>query len=55
MLGGPKLIKGFEEQIEKQLNNLKPSLDKNLQKATKILNITIKKDENSINSGLRSL
>jgi BMFP domain-containing protein YqiC len=55
LFGGSGFIKGVEKQLDKQLKNVRSTLDKNFRKATQSLNITTKKDLNSINARLKSI
>ncbi len=51
----PKWMERFETTVDTQFKTLKSTFDKNLEKATRGLNITTKKDLNLINSKIRAL
>jgi polyhydroxyalkanoate synthesis regulator phasin len=55
LFGNPKWIERFEKTFDTQFKTLKGTFDKNLEKATRSLNITTKKDLNLINSRIRAL
>jgi len=55
LFGNPKWMERFEKTIDSQFKTLKGTFDKNLEKATRGLNITTKKDLNLINSRIKAL
>lgn len=55
LLVNPKWMERFEKTFDTQFKTLKGTFDKNLEKATRSLNITTKKDLNLINSKIRAL
>jgi polyhydroxyalkanoate synthesis regulator phasin len=55
LFGNPKWMEKFEKTVDSQFKTLKSTFDKNLEKATRGLNITTKKDVNVLNSKIRAL
>lgn len=55
LFGNPKWMEKFEKTVDSQFKTLKSTIDKNLEKATRGLNITTKKDLNALNSKIRAL
>lgn len=55
LFGNPKWMERFEKTFDTQFKTLKGTFDKNLEKATRGLNITTRKDLNLINSKIRAL
>ncbi len=55
LFGNPKWMEKFEKTVDTQFKTLKGTIDKNLEKATRGLNITTKKDLNLLNSKIRAL
>lgn len=55
LFGNPKWMEKFEKTVDSQFKTLKGTFDKNLEKATRGLNITTKKDLNVLNSKIRAL
>ncbi|MBI2485692.1 MAG: hypothetical protein HYW01_01785 [Deltaproteobacteria bacterium] len=54
-LSNQKWIMNLEKRVEKQLKSARVSFDKNFEKAKKSLNITTKKDINSLQSKIKAL
>ncbi len=48
-------IRSLEKEVQKQLKSARDSFDKNFEKAKKSLNITTKKDINSLQSKIKTL
>jgi polyhydroxyalkanoate synthesis regulator phasin len=55
LFGNPKWMERFEKTVDNQFKTLKGTFDKNLEKATRGLNITTKKDLILINSKIKAL
>lgn len=55
LFGNPKWMEKFEKTVDSQFKTLKSTFDKNLEKASRGLNITTKKDLNLLNSRIRAL
>ena len=55
LFGNPKWMEKFEKTVDAQFKTLRGTFDKNLEKATRGLNITTKKDVNLLNSKIRAL
>jgi polyhydroxyalkanoate synthesis regulator phasin len=55
LFGNPKWMEKFEKTVDTQFKTIKGTFDKNLEKATRGLNITTKKDLNLLNSKIRAL
>jgi polyhydroxyalkanoate synthesis regulator phasin len=55
LFGNPKWMEKFEKTVDSRFKTLKSTFDKNLEKASRGLNITTKKDLNVLNSKIRAL
>ncbi|MGQ0792600.1 MAG: phasin family protein [Deltaproteobacteria bacterium] len=55
LIGNRKWIESLETKIEAQIGSARSSLDKNIQKAIKGLNITTKKDLAALNQRLKAV
>ena len=55
LFGNPRWMEKFEHTVDSQFKTLKSTFDKNLEKATRGLNITTKKDVNLLNTKIRAL